>query len=60
MAISDERKAASVQAFQDGLRVPQERCPRCQEDINPEDWKEHMMGALEGACPLVQERTGNG
>ena len=40
--ISGERKAASVQAFEDGLRVPQERCPRCLEEIKPEDWKEPM------------------
>lgn len=52
--INDERRTASVQAFQDGLRVPQERCPRCLEEVTPEDWKEHMMGALEGKCPLVR------
>lgn len=60
MNISDERKVASIQAFENGLRVPQERCPRCLVDVKPEDWKEHMMGAVAGDCPLVQEGTGNG
>lgn len=55
--ISDERKAASVQAFEDGLRVPQERCPRCLQELDPVVWEEHMTAALKGACPLVRDQA---
>lgn len=53
----EDRQHAATQTFVDGLNVPQERCLRCQEEINPEEWKGHMMAALEGGCPLVTERT---
>lgn len=39
------------------LQIPFEAgyCPRCKEEVLEADWKEHVLGALDGKCPLRRE-----